>query len=90
MYDDELKGDHSKYLVTMLIKITIIIDLVQLSGQSPSRLKQNLQIQRPLDLYLDLDMASNDIDFHARSLLQLARCLGAIKPTLWDQVGLLV
>ncbi|XP_059147060.1 phosphatidylinositol 4-kinase alpha-like [Physella acuta] len=31
-------------------------------------------------------MASNDIDYHARSLLQLARSLGAIKPTPWEKV----
>ncbi|XP_055863268.1 phosphatidylinositol 4-kinase alpha-like isoform X4 [Biomphalaria glabrata] len=31
-------------------------------------------------------MASNDIDYHARSLLQLARSLAAIKTTPWDQV----
>ncbi|XP_012945848.1 phosphatidylinositol 4-kinase alpha, partial [Aplysia californica] len=35
-------------------------------------------------------MASNDIDFHARSLLQLARSLAAIKPTSWDQVSRLM
>ncbi|KAH9492192.1 Phosphatidylinositol 4-kinase alpha [Bulinus truncatus] len=31
-------------------------------------------------------MASNDIDYHARSLLQLARSLAAIKTAPWDQV----
>ena len=32
-------------------------------------------------------MASGDIDYHARSLLQLARSLSAIKSAPWNQVS---
>ncbi|GFO06729.1 phosphatidylinositol 4-kinase alpha-like, partial [Plakobranchus ocellatus] len=35
-------------------------------------------------------MASSDIDYHARSLLQLARSLGAIKSASWNQVSRLM